>query len=951
MSTACNVCKAGGLPILPTRYAVVPAGFPAHALDGVSGERVKDVPLDSEQYKYVTRTLRMGFLYLFYEKGPQGANYWEVYSVTADGMLWRCDDADSARLQPAMKCANQGHNGLRMHYIVIEKPEQCGKVWLAYSEHKWSAQTRARYEKQEHRATRMQAIEPAVWAQGRCEAKNHQSILAVESNFKKILEYGDHQFSGLTGEPPWLPYTGLDRQRKLSNVDGSFDEATLKEQFTKTPWYPRNRPLGGLVDKTLELLLAQMLDKCGDPTMGVSYWPMSLALWDAIGIADELNGYCNDALGAMARYGEERALQITAASNIEGAKAALENKADEAARRTAEAVQLGQRGGNRHYEVMRRNQVINQHVPDMRGKQAFAGLENERSNGVITDAEYRSRRRVLLDQYVPEANRAQAEADFNAYDAEIIQADETRARNLENYRKDQVAHAWDRYNDNVDWDKLNRFKSNYEKFQEMATTLANTRTVELIKWLEWGLLFDTLEDYSEEVEDDGHEFIEVVGDLIEGIGSSAAGAQYLKTLVEERRDAGDRKSLFWRAIAANQKQLKPAVTNALDEAVKGKETPLPTGLGVVERVLSNLKTFSGYYKRAVSLVGESKVEKLGPLPRALKNAGIDKLMMTVGDTAFRWLQLNRVSDFVGEKIVQNLFLLSTGISDADALALVREQARSEGVARQVALQRLRTARTFLEANEAIAKEPSHKVLRDMWGKMRPATGRNGATTMRITVVVGLIEVWNFKKLISATDKTATTYAKLVASTATLSAAVIDIAIVPYQLAGKKAYGFQKWKLVGGMLGAGASFIGASIDFNEAMERREKKQYTLMVLVGIKSAIGFVAGGAAVITAISTSASLLKIVGRRAGMNVMVVAVDVVASRMAVASFARVLGILVGWEIAIVLVGIQLLVWYFTPNALEEWCETSAFGRRTFGKPQDEPKKQEEGFVAALADVT
>ena len=88
-----------------------------------------------------------------------------------------------------------------------------------------------------------------------------------------------------------------------------------------------------------------------------------------------------------------------------------------------QAVQLGQRGGNRHYEVMRRNQVISQHVPDMKGKQAFAGLENERSNGVITDAEYHSRRRVLLDQYVPAANRAQAEADFNAYDAEIVQAD------------------------------------------------------------------------------------------------------------------------------------------------------------------------------------------------------------------------------------------------------------------------------------------------------------------------------------------------------------------------------------------------------------------------------------------------------------------------------------------------------------------------------------------------
>ncbi|MFY0478153.1 T6SS effector BTH_I2691 family protein [Achromobacter marplatensis] len=950
MSNACSVCQAGGLPILPTRYAVVPASFPQAGLSDFSGERVTGVELDASRYKYVTRTLRQGFLYLFYEKGPQGANYWEVYSVTADGTLWRCDDADSARLEPSMKCASQGHNPLRMHYIVIEKPEQCGTVWLAYSEHKWSPQTRARYATPAHRASRMQAIEPSVWAQGTCEAKNHQSILAVESNFKKILEYGDHQFSSLTGEPPALPCTGFDRVRVLSRADGSYDEALLTEQFTKTPWYPRNRPVGDRKDLVLQQLLAQMLDKCGDPTMGVSYWPMALALWDAIGIADELNGYCNDALGAIARYGEERALEITAISNIEGAKAALEGKADDAARRTAEAVQLGQRSGSRHYEVMRRNQIINQNVQDMPGKQALAGLENERSNGVISNAEYQRRRGLLLDQYVPAARRAQAEADFNAYDAEIALADRTRDQNLENYRQDRVRQAWDRYNDNIDWDKLRRFKGNYDRFQEAATTLANARTVELIKWLEWDLLFDTLEDYSEDVEDDGHEFIEVVADMTEGIGASEAGARYLKTLVEVRRDASDRRSLFWRAVAANQKALKPQVTAAVDEAVKGKQTLLSVGLAIVERATSNLKTFAGYYKRAVSLVGESNAQKLGPLPRAMKNAGVDKLMMTAGDTVFRWLRLNGLGDYVGEKIIQNIFLMSTGISDADALALVRQQARYDGVARQVALQRLRTARTFLEANEAIAKEPGHQVMRDMWSKIRPANGRNGATTMRITVVVGLIELVNFTKLIAATDKTTTTYAKLIASAATLSAAVIDIAIVPYQLAGKKAFGFQKWKLMGGMLGAGASFITASIDFNEATERREKKQYKLMVLVGIKSALGFTAAGAAVITAIATSAPLLKIVGRRLGLNVVVIAVDGIAARVAVASVARVLGLLVGWEIAVVLVGIQLLAWYFTPDTLEEWCETSAFGRRTFGTPVDDPKKQEEGFVAALADV-
>jgi hypothetical protein len=125
---------------------------------------------------------------------------------------------------------------------------------------------------------------------------------------------------------------------------------------------------------------------------------------------------------------------------------------------------------------------------------------------------------------------------------------------------------------------------------------------------------------------------------------------------------------------------------------------------------------------------------------------------------------------------------------------------------------------------------------------------------------------------------------------------------------------------------------------------------LFVLYFIKSGLGFAAASGAIISAIATSAPLLRIAGRRLGLNVMVIAVDGIASRVAIASFARILGLLVGWEIAIVLVGIQLLVWYFTPDALEEWCETSAFGRQTFGIALEDPKKQEEVFIAALADV-
>ena len=41
-----------------------------------------------------------------------------------------------------------------------------------------------------------------------------------------------------------------------------------------------------------------------------------LALWDAIGITHELNGYRNDAAGWLKKYGDERELQIGAFSAI-----------------------------------------------------------------------------------------------------------------------------------------------------------------------------------------------------------------------------------------------------------------------------------------------------------------------------------------------------------------------------------------------------------------------------------------------------------------------------------------------------------------------------------------------------------------------------------------------------------------------------------------------------------
>ncbi|MFX7621274.1 toxin VasX, partial [Acinetobacter baumannii] len=63
----CRNCNKDGLAILPVRYAVVPLNIPGD-IPAPLGNKVNSTALTN--YKYVLRTLRAGFVYLFYERHP-----------------------------------------------------------------------------------------------------------------------------------------------------------------------------------------------------------------------------------------------------------------------------------------------------------------------------------------------------------------------------------------------------------------------------------------------------------------------------------------------------------------------------------------------------------------------------------------------------------------------------------------------------------------------------------------------------------------------------------------------------------------------------------------------------------------------------------------------------------------------------------------------------------------
>jgi hypothetical protein len=183
----CANCEKTGLPILPVRYAVLPNTIKAKMPAGIVGDRVTNVSLSEHQYGL--RTLRDGWLYLFYEVGARGPNYWEVYKVTEDGRLWK-----QSRPLPSVPTTHPNCAlcaiAVPMDVIAIEQPELCtGKVYIAFSQLAWHPRTFDKYEiYADLREQRMQWIEPSKWIATGKDGTGH-AVVATESSVNDVLEY------------------------------------------------------------------------------------------------------------------------------------------------------------------------------------------------------------------------------------------------------------------------------------------------------------------------------------------------------------------------------------------------------------------------------------------------------------------------------------------------------------------------------------------------------------------------------------------------------------------------------------------------------------------------------------------------------------------------------------------------------------------------------------------
>jgi hypothetical protein len=931
----CANCNKSGLAILPVRYAVVPSDVDA-TLPPSLGNKVTDVKL--KHHTYALRTLRQGFLYLYYEKHARGSQIkWEVYSVSAAGTLWKQVSINAIEVVQEERCSRKGHN-LPASVVAIESPEKCGRVWIAFSEHAWSADTFKSFEQDMAlRDRRMQTFAPAVWIEKR---GYRHGLEASEKILNEIIEYkSGFRLTSLAGN----------HIAEISKPDGSYNIEDLKRCATRYPITVRRDDKAKLVD---------LMNSVGERQKGPGHAPIVIALWDSVGITHELNGYRNDAAGWIEKYSHERELEIGALGAIEGVKKALEAREGKRARLAPEnnAFRWNPEFTRRRLEIYDSTSPGNA-AGHARQSDLCRRWESDAATKVPSNIAKRRQSYTRL----PEADW---QAAMDEIDKIAAKATTTRDQHSQKRADEAVAEAWSKYEPRIDKPALDAFKKAYTAFVPAAAALADERTEDVVAWMTSPHLQNALLEYHAANLADGVAFESAVGNLVFGISSSPTGLALIKDWIKEAK-ASDA-NLLWRAFALKQKEEISELNIALASAVSFKEVPFTeSALNAARESTKYFAKLSDLTKKGLTLHNTLKKGGIYKVP----TCGIEKILMTVGHLFFQPF-MKKGADRLSEGFVLGLLLARSGAQYSNIMGLLTVEAKFGKIGRTETLARLRTGHVF--AGETASE--AYKTLKEKWAALAknvdtpkladPKTQQlagafNEAKELRFAMVATLLQMVYFSKLYFDTENSPDDkqlQGELWAAGLALSAGLADLgatAIKGVHTLKDAALSFQALKLAGGVLSAGAAWMLFQEDRAKARTSKAQGDENIALLYQGRAYINLAGGACSVLTALSYTEPAFEMIaakfpttmlGRASAM------IPKVASRVAAKLFiGRAVLMLGGIGLSAATVAIQLLIWKFSDDELQEWCTRCAFGvdRK---KRLTNPRSQMMEFENALKEV-
>lgn len=929
MSQLCKACQASGLPIMPVRYAPVPKTVKAALPAWACADKVKDIALDAD-FHYALRTLRAGFVYLFYAKHARGSNLWECYSVTEDGVLLKQPSPKAAQAAgKSVVCNTAGHSNSRLHHLIIEQPEKCGPAWIAFSEYKWGDLTLRRYAQDAKlRAARMQAIDPKAMAAG---SSNAHGTTASKAAIEAVMEYHPGY------QPAQLAYDP--KTDAFSKEDGSYDKARVDKNYARYPIHARR----GKAEESLQFMQARAKKSGGNNT------PHILALWDAIGTAQELNGYVNDSAGLALLFAEERSFQLHAIQALENIRKSLSAQAQE--------------GQEKFQDDMMRRDTATWYNPAVMAQRraAIAKLQDpvlKRQRLEVCD---------LLDQWagwqipasiapneldaidlrrVPEPQRSQQIA---ALKAKVAAFRAKRGENYDNNIEQAGDRSWPKYRKKIDPDRL----SNFQKFQnelDAAIGARQNKTVgALLCWLQAPLFLDTLEDYHDADPKDGIEFEAVIGHAISGINVTVSGQAKLDAWAKDVAIA--RNNVLYRALALNQKKIETELKVALKDAKQNQNTPYSdAAVRTIETTKNYFQKLLDMYKENAALY-ENNLEARSPQGKTAfgvslltaRTGQIDHVIVTAGNSIIKAfapaagragaaLKLDKAEIYLGEKLLQMVLACRALVSTADIKALVAAE-YADNVQRKKLKKEPTPQAKYKRLQKALRKEAEYRrtqgaKLQRAYDKLRvdkPKDHLSVVKDARLTLLVMMIEGVYLGRLLLQNEKDGAVYASLAASGLALTAQAIDIMSLPLSKimqGGEQARSIQRLKLMGGLLMAVSNGIGVIQDAQGAESAYKKGQNSIAYLYTFKAFIGFAGLSVSALSTFTYAAPIIM----RVSSNVAIAETSaVIGARAAAILASRIVFMTVGSWITLTVFVVQGIIWALEEDDLQIWVSQTPFG--------------------------
>ena len=201
----CETCAKEGLPLLLTRYALMPKETGAPTLTGqLQDPDLAKVPLGQGAH-YGLRLLRSGYVYVY----DEARKHFDEYFVTADGFMSKMPPRVWALKQqhkPATEfsCARNGAAPLA-NVITIRNPKHATKVWIAFSNAEWTKALFDQHQDAAHRAKHMRCITikdgkvaPQPGTAPIEEVKTHvpEFKMGQASASKAFAKWCPHQYNG-----------------------------------------------------------------------------------------------------------------------------------------------------------------------------------------------------------------------------------------------------------------------------------------------------------------------------------------------------------------------------------------------------------------------------------------------------------------------------------------------------------------------------------------------------------------------------------------------------------------------------------------------------------------------------------------------------------------------------------------------------------------------------------